>query len=365
VARLGSVLTDRLYLSAVGIVVVFLLTIAYLFAEVLDQPLTERPVTVDVELEQTGGLFEGSAVTYRGIKVGKVTEIVPAEHGVTATVRLSSGTDIPEASIARVRSLSPVGEQYLDFQPETDEGPYLESGDVIGAGSTDLPESLSSTVVAVNDVLRQIDDRKLRIVLHELSTALAGTGDDMGRILDQGTQLLRTLEAVWPETDRVITNAGSVLRIVSDNAGSFRRLGARAKQFAAFLRDYEPEWSRVMDRTPGQLKDLEALLADAEEVLPGFLATGVSFTDVVMSYEPHLRQLLREYKPGLDALLAVLRGGELRIDLIPARTARCDYGTTRHRPYDAERHPFQTDGACSVSFARLQRGAAHAPGPVR
>ena len=69
-----NILTDRLYLSAVGIVVVFLVAIAYLFAAVLDQPLTERPINVEVELEQTGGLFEGSVVTYRGVKVGKVTE---------------------------------------------------------------------------------------------------------------------------------------------------------------------------------------------------------------------------------------------------------------------------------------------------
>jgi len=360
-----SILTDRLYLSAVGIVVVFLIAIAYIFAAVLDQPLTSRPVTVDVELEQTGGLFEGSAVTYRGIKVGKVTEIVPADEGVVASVRLSAGTDIPKSSFVRVRSLSPVGEQYLDFQPESTEGPYLESGDVIGAESTDLPESLSATVVAVQGVLDQIDDRKLRVVLGELSTALAGTGDDIGRILDQGTDLLATLDQVWPETNRVIDNAGTVLRIVSDNEGNLRTFGTKAKQFAAFLRSYEPEWQRVLDRTPGQLEDLQALIRDAEEVLPGFLDTGVTFTDVVMAYEPHLRTLLQEYAKGLGALAAVLHHNRLNIEVIPVRTARCDYGTTRHEPFDPERYAFQTDGRCAASFNRLQRGAAHAPGPVR
>ncbi len=360
-----NILTDRLYLSAVGIVVVFLVAIAYLFAAVLDQPLTERPVTVDVELEQTGGLFEGAVATYRGVKVGKVTKIVPTHDGVKATIRLSAGTDIPKDSIAKVRSLSPVGEQYLDFQPEDSDGPYLESGDTIGAESTDLPESLSSTVVAMSEVLRQIDDKKLRIVLSELSTALAGTGDDLGRILDQGTDLLSTLDQTWPETNRIIDNAGEVLRIVSDNEGSLRTLGVKAKQFAAFLRSYEPEWQKVLDRTPGQIDALSALIRDAEDVLPGFLDAGVSFTDVVMAYEPHLRTMLQVYSRGLGALVAVIKDGQLRIEMISARTARCDYGTTRHQPYDPERHGFQDGGHCPASFARLQRGAAHAPGPVR
>lgn len=362
---LRNILTDRLYLSAVGVVVVFLVAVAYLFAAVLDQPLTSRPVTLDVHLQQTGGLFEGSSVTYRGIKVGKVTDIVPDDQGVVATVRLSSGTDIPTDSIAKVRSLSPVGEQYLDFQPNTAKGPFLQDGDTIPAKSTDLPESLSSTVVAVNKVLRQIDDKKLRIVLGELSTALAGTGDDLGRILDQGTDLLSTLDEVWPETNRVIDNGGPVLRIVSDNATELHDLGVKAKQFASFLRGYEPEWQQVLDRTPGQLDDLKALIRDADSVLPGFLDEGVSFTDVVMSYEPHLRALLQEYARGLGTVLSVIRGGELRIEVIPVRTARCDYGTPRHQPYDPERYAFNTNGHCAPSFARLQRGAAHAPGPVR
>lgn len=362
---LRNILSDRLYLSAVGIVVVFLVAVAYLFAAVLDQPLTSRPVTVEVELEQTGGLFEGSAVTYRGIKVGKVTEIVPTDEGVLASVRLSAGTDIPKDSLARVRSLSPVGEQYLDFQPDSTDGPFLESGDTIGAESTDLPESLSATVVAVNDVLRQIDDKKLRVVLRELSTALAGTGDDLGQILDQGTDLLATLDEVWPETNRVITNAGTVLRIVSDNEGSLRVLGTKANQFAAFLRSYEPEWQRVLERTPGQIDDLRALVRDAEEVLPGFLDAGVSFTDVAMAYEPHLRALLQEYSRGIGTLVGAISDQRINLQLIGVRTARCDYGTTQHKPYDPERYAFQADGSCPASFGRLQRGAAHAPGPVR
>lgn len=357
--------TDRLLLSAVGVVAVFVVAVAYIFAEVLDQPLTSRPVTVDVELAQTGGLFEGSNVTYRGIQIGKVTEIVPTDEGVVATVRISSGTKVPADSIAKVRSLSPVGEQYLDFQPRSADGPYLESGDTIGAESTDLPKSLSSTVVAVNKVLRQIDDKKLKIVLHDLSTGLAGTGDDLGLILDQGNEILDTLNEVWPQTDRVITNSSRVLGIVNDNATSLRTLATRSKEFAAFLRDYTPEFSDVLKRTPGQLKDLQALVRDAQQVLPGFLSVGVSFSDMFMSYEPHLRTLLQEYSPGIRALLSVLHDGQLNVQLIPHRTPRCDYGTTRHDPWNPERYPFQTGGHCPASFPTVKRGAAHAPGPVR
>lgn len=361
-----KILGNKLYLSLIGIILVLVFAVAYVFAAVLDQPLTSRPVEVKVELAQTGGLFEGSAVTYRGIKVGKVRSIVPdAESGVVATIAITSGTDIPKASVARVRSLSPVGEQYLDFQPEKAGGPFLASGDVVPAESTDLPKSLSSTVVAVNNVLRQIDDKKLRTVLSELSTGLKGTGEDLGQILDQGTAILETLDAVWPETDRVISNSGTVLGIATDNADSLRQLARSSKQFAQFLREYDPELRRLLKRGPGQIDELVKLIQDANEVLPGFLATGVSFTDVFRSYEPHLRALLQNYGPGLRSVLAKVKGGELRIQIITKSDPRCDYGTSRLDPRVNERRALQKDGRCSASFATLQRGAASAPGPVR
>ena len=360
-----KILGNKLYLSLAGVIAVLIVTVAYIFSAVLDQPLTSSPVEVKVELAQTGGLFEGSAVTYRGIKVGKVRTIVPAKTGVVATVAITSGTKIPKDSLAKVRSLSPVGEQYLDFQPRRAGGPFLASGETVPATSTDLPKSLSSTVVAVNNVLRQIDDKKLHTVLGELSTGLKGTGDDLGQILDQGSALLQTLDEVWPQTDRLITNSGSVLSIATDNADSLRRLATSSKQFAHFLRNYDPELRDLLKRGPGQIDELLKLVKDADQVLPGFLTTGVSFTDVFRSYEPHLRALLQNYSPGLQSLLNKVRDGELRIEIIPDMDPRCDYGTTRLNPKVNERRPLQKDGRCSASFATLQRGAAHAPGPVR
>ncbi len=360
-----KILGNRLYLSLAGIIVVLIVTTAYIFAAVLDQPLTSKPVEVKVELAQTGGLFEGSVVTYRGIKVGKVRTITPSAKGVEATIAITTGTEIPKESIAKVRSLSPVGEQYLDFQPQHTKGPFLKSGDVVPASSTDLPKSLSSTVIAVNNVLRQIDDKKLRTVLSELSTGLKGTGDDLGQILDQGTAILQTLDQVWPETNRLIDNSGGVLSIATDNADSLRQLAASAKQFAAFLKNYDPELRDMLKRGPGQIDQLIKLVKDADQVLPGFLTTGVSFTDIFRSYEPHLRALLQNYSPGLQSVLAKVRDGELRIALIPDMDPRCSYGTSHLDPKKTERRPLQKDGRCAASFATLQRGAAHAPGPVR
>ena len=360
-----KVLGNRLYLSAVGVALVLVVCVAYLFAAVLDQPLTSRPKQVTVAMQSTGGLFEGSAVTYRGIKIGRVTTIEMAEEGIEATVSLTSSTDIPKDSLVRVRSLSPVGEQYLDFQPQSQEGPFLADGDTIPATSTDLPKSLSSTVVAINDVLEQIDDRKLRTVLRELSVGLDGTGEDIGRMVDQGELLISDLERTWPATDRLLSNGQVVLDIATDNADEIRRLGTSARQLAAFLRDYDPELRRTLRRAPGQLAQLERLIEDADTHLPEFLSVGVSLTDLFAAHDPHLRELLGVYAGGMSTLSDQIRNGRLHIEIIGQKDQRCDYGTPRRAPRNPERRAMRKDGRCSASFTTLQRGAAHAPGPVR
>lgn len=360
-----KILTNRLYVSALGVLLVLAVCVFYLFAAVLNQPLTSRPVELTVELKSAGGLFDGSAVTYRGVKVGKVTGIELTDHGVEAHLRLSTGTEVPEDSVAVVRSLSPVGEQYLDFQPASAGGPFLESGDTIPAESTDIPMSLQSTVVAVNDVLRQIDERKLRTTLVELSEGLSGTGDELGRMIDDGQLLLEELDRIYPQTDRLLRNSDVALDIAPDKAADLGRLGTSAKQLAAFLRDYDPELRDTLKKAPGQIEDLEALVADARKVLPDFLSAGVSITDIFASYEPHVRRLLQTYAPGLGVLNEAIVNKELRIQLILDADRRCAYDVKRLNPRHPGRRPLQQNGNCAASFSTLQRGAAHAPGPVR
>jgi phospholipid/cholesterol/gamma-HCH transport system substrate-binding protein len=360
-----AVVTDRLYLSAIGVLTVLVVCVAYLFAVVLDQPLTSRPIRVTVMLGNTGGLFEGSAVTYRGVKVGKVEDISMTRQGVRAEVALSTGTEVPTDSTARVRSLSPVGEQYLDFQPHTDRGPFLADGATVAAEFTDLPKSLSSTVVAVDRVLRQVDATLLRSFLVELSTGLQGTGDDIGRLVDQGELILAELDAVWPQTERLLRNTGPVLDIGTDNATALEDLGRSARRLAGFLRDYDPELRRTLDRAPGQLRRLRELVADAQQVLPGFLSVGGGLTDLFVRHDPHLRALLQAYGPGLGTLTRVIRDGELKLELIVDKDPRCRYATPRRHPRDPTRVDLNRGGRCAASFPTLQRGAAHAPGPVR
>ena len=78
-------------------------------------------ITVTLQLPAAGGLYRFSNVTYRGVQVGKVTEVQTVDgKRVEATLSLNTSPKIPANLKAKVRSVSAVGEQYVDLQPPND-----------------------------------------------------------------------------------------------------------------------------------------------------------------------------------------------------------------------------------------------------
>src|SRR3982750_3568640 len=92
-----------LVLSAVGIVYI---TASYL--GFVDRVLG-RGMTVHATLPTSGGLYEGSEVTYRGVKIGKVSAMTATDKGVTLDLALADGTQLPKDAPMFVHNLSAVG----------------------------------------------------------------------------------------------------------------------------------------------------------------------------------------------------------------------------------------------------------------
>ena len=69
--------------------------------------------TVTMQLAQTGGLYSGGNVTYRGTEVGRVEAVRLTPVGVEAVLSLKSGIDVPSDLRAEVHSQSAIGEQYV------------------------------------------------------------------------------------------------------------------------------------------------------------------------------------------------------------------------------------------------------------
>ncbi len=264
-------MSRKYVLSGLSVVVSLVLCVFYIFASVLKTPLLQDAPTITVSMNRTGGLFEGSLATYRGVRVGKVTKLELTPEGVRATVRLSGDEQIPRDSDIKVRSLSPVGEQYLDFQPRSAKGPYLEDGDDVAASAVDLPQTLGGMAITLNKLIEQVDPQKVETVLDELSTGLQGTEGDLQTLVEDGSDLLATLDENWPVTERLLGNGRTLLRIGVDHSADISRIARSSKLFAAWLRANDPILLRLLSRAPGQVDELRRLVQDVSQTLPQLL----------------------------------------------------------------------------------------------
>lgn len=353
---------DRLVLAAVALAATFAVSVVHLLGSVLDVPLTGRPDRVTVLMDRTGGLFEGSPVTYRGVRVGTVAEVSVEGDGARAEITLRDGVEVPRGAPARVRSLSPVGEQYLDFAPRAAGGPHLVDGDVVEASAVDLPVSVATAAGQVDALLDRVPERDLRAVLRELDAGLRGSGDDLERLLVSSDRLVASLDEAWPETERLLRNGRDVGRVLEGRRGELAGFARDARDLAAFLRGFDPEFRRILRRSPRDFDRVGRLVGDLRELAPPLLEALVRLTDLTWRREPHLRALVAELAPSARAFASAFRGGWLHVDLALAGQRQCTYDTERREP-TAPRRALDREGRCSLTD-RVWRGAEHAPPPL-
>lgn len=355
--------TRRLVIGAVALAGVLALCATYLVTVVLKQPLVSSAAKVSVELPRTGGLFEGSAVSYRGVRVGTVTDMRLGQGGAVAEVTLRDGAEVPRDTTARVRSLSPVGEQYLDLRPSRHGEPFLSDGDVLRAGAEDLPVSLAQAVGNVDRLLGHVDHDDVRVVLRELAAATEGSGEDLRDILDSGDRLVSDLDRVWPETARLLRSGEQIGETFAARSDELGDLSRSAQTLAAWLKDFDPEFRQILRRSPGDLDQVSVLVRDLGKVLPPFLAEMIGLGQMGWEREPHLRALPAALRHGGERFSSAFTDGWLNIDLLLQGQKQCDYPRPRHSPMETERRPLYRDGHCTLTD-QVWRGAEHAPPPV-
>ena len=84
------------------------------------------------ELRTASGLRDGAAVSFRGVPVGRVTDLAVATNAVRVTIALNR-SDVPlyRGDGARVRRAGMLGEVEVELVPTPTPGPALRGGELL------------------------------------------------------------------------------------------------------------------------------------------------------------------------------------------------------------------------------------------
>ena len=328
-------------------------------------------VHVSADFAQSGGIFVGSEVSYRGVTVGRVEGLRLSKDGVIVQAKLKRGTRIPKDTKVVVENRSAVGEQYLDFQPRSSGGPVLASGDTIPRKDTGYPLRVDTLLLDLDQTVNSVDRKDLQTVVDELGQAFADGGQDLQRLLDSGDALTRSATEALPETIKLIDDGRIVLDTQRETAGQIKTFASNFADLTATLKASDGDLRLVLDRGAVASQELQGLIRDNQGALAGLLANLITVGQVTTARVDGIQQLLVTYPDVVAGGYTVVPGdGTAHFGLALAQdppVCTQGYGGTRrtHPSQTTGLPPLNTGARCTAArgSGTTVRGAQNAPGP--
>ncbi|MBU8810865.1 MCE family protein [Mycolicibacterium goodii] len=173
---------------------------------------------VTVTAPRAGLVMERDAkVKYRGIQIGKVTDIEYAGREAKLTLSLKRGEMryIPSNATVRIAGNTIFGAKSVEFlPPEQATDTPLRPGTNVPVGDVQL--EVNTLFQTLSDLLNKIDPVSLNGTLTALGEGLRGHGDDLGATLAGLNTLLQQLNPKLPTLQDDFAKAAGVANIYGD-----------------------------------------------------------------------------------------------------------------------------------------------------
>ena len=334
---------------------------------------------VSADFKDSGGIFQGAEVTYRGVPIGKVEKLALEGDGVRLSLRLKPGTKVPSTKThAVVGNRSAIGEQFVDLQPcfgltgsDADScrtGPRLAKGSHIDVADTAIPIPPTQLVVNLDDLVKSVDVNDVTTVLNELGTAFTGAGDDLQRLIDASDALTTTATQYLPQTKQLIADSKPVLDTQRQVAGDFKSYNADLAQLTTQLRASDPDFRKLFKTGTDAAKTTTSFLQANRANLPVLLDNLIFVSQVQAVRIPAVRQIIVTYPNVVAGGFTVTPGdATAHFGFVTAMNPSPCPGTdpgyqTKERSYaDVAVKTANMAAHCSQGSGTTYRGADHAP----
>jgi phospholipid/cholesterol/gamma-HCH transport system substrate-binding protein len=326
--------------------------------------------TLKAELPASGGLYPTANVTYRGVTIGKVTDVEPTEQGAEATMSLDSHYKIPIDVSANVHSVSAVGEQYLDLVPTGNPGKFLSPGQTITKGT--VPSEIGPALDTANRGLEALPKDKIGTLLDETAQSVGGLGPALQRLVDSTQAIVGDFKTNITNVNDIIQNSGPVLDSQVDSGSAIERWARNLNNLAAQAAQRDQNLRSVLTQAAPTADQVNALFSDVRDSLPQVLANLEIVFDLLKRYHAGVEQVLVFLPQGtsigqtvsapfpnqaaLDLALSINQPPPCLTGFIPASEWRS--------PADTSLQPLPTGTYCKIPMdtpANSVRGSRNIP----
>lgn len=341
----------------------------------LDRVLVDQSYTVVAHFAESGGAFAGAEVSYRGVRVGQVDKLVLTDDGVDLLLDIDKEfDDIPADAHALVGNRSAVGEQYVELQPQSDKGPYLEDDSEIAQDRTATPIATDTLLTHLDETVRSVDQDDLRTVTSEFGLAFDGAGKDLQTILDSSNEFITAADQNFDVTIDLIRDSNTVLNGQIDSERAFRRFARDMSAFTTTVADHDKDLRTLIEDGSLGANELRTFLEDNEVELGELINNLVTTGEVVVKHLDGIEQLLVLYPYVVEGGFTVVSKspgtglydahfGMVLTDSPPVCLEGYG-GTDRRSPLDGSNRPMNEDARCTAPASKTNaRGAQNIQAP--
>jgi phospholipid/cholesterol/gamma-HCH transport system substrate-binding protein len=368
------VITRRTKIQLVIFVIITLFGVTFVGARYaqLDKAFYDDNYTVNVNFADSGGIFAGGEVTYRGVSVGTVNKLVLNDEGVNVVLDIDNSFDeIPADTLAVVGNRSAVGEQYVELQPQRDDGPYLHNDSVIDQEDTRLPIATDTLLTHLSETVESVDEADLKTTVDELGAAFGGTGEDLQTIIDSGNSFINTANDNFDVTTALIRDSNTVLQGQIDSESAIRNFSSQLQAFSDVLAGSDADLRNLIDTGGVAATQLRTFLEQNRVELGDLINNLVTTGDVVVKHLDGIKQLLVVYPYAVEGGFTVvskspdtgLYDAHFGMIITSQKVCHKGYETTDTRtPQDGGNRPMNVNARCVEPATESNaRGAQNAP----
>jgi phospholipid/cholesterol/gamma-HCH transport system substrate-binding protein len=341
----------------------------------LDRLFIDQSYTVVAHFGDSGGAFEGAEVSYRGVRVGQVKELVLTDDGVDVLLDIDKEhDDIPADARALVGNRSAVGEQYVELQPQSDKGPFLRDDSEIARDRTTTPIQTDTLLTHLDETVSSVDKDDLRTVTTEFGLAFNDAGQDLQTILDSSNDFITAAEENFDVTVDLIRDSNTVLNGQIDTERAFRRFARDLSTFSTTVAGHDKDLRALIDNGSLGANELRTFLEANEVELGDLINNLVTTGEVVVKHLDGIEQLLVVYPYVVEGGFTVVSKSpgtglyDAHFGLIltqdPAVCHQGYEGTDRRSPLDGSDRPMKEDAGCTAPASETNaRGAQNIQAP--
>jgi len=266
--------------------------------------------SVTVTSPRAGLVMDKDAkVKYRGVQIGKVSDIQYKDNEARLTLAIDSGQMryIPSNAVVRIASNTIFGAKSVEFvPPQNPSGTSLQGGARVQASSVQLEvNTLFQTLV---DVLHKINPVDLNATLTAIAEGLRGHGDDFGATLAGLNQYLPKINPKMPTLQSDFQQAAAVGNIYGDAAPDLVTVLDNVPTISNTLVDEQDNLNATLLAATGLADNGTATLEPAQDDLIAALHRLRAPLKVLSDYSPEFGCIFSGVKKAIDQFAPVIGG---------------------------------------------------------